>query len=159
MPEALSETTIDDMARAVHEHYLRARRAAGDDEAVVGWDELPHRLRDDNRDHARDVPRKLAAIGCALSRRPDLAPAVLTDAEIERLARLEHLRWMRARVEAGWRPGAVHDPQGRRHPDLVPWDELTEEAKEKDRSTLRTLPAVLAVAGLRIVRESGFSGP
>lgn len=143
--EALSERVVDDLARAVHDHYLRARRAAGDDEAtrpsMVAWERLPDRLREDNRDHARDVPRKLAAIGCAVTRRSDLAPAVLTDAEIERLARMEHARWMLAAT-------------GRRHPDLVPWEELTDEAREKDRSTLRTLPAVLAVAGLRIVRCS-----
>ncbi|WP_051760976.1 RyR domain-containing protein [Herbidospora cretacea] len=156
MPESLSATVLDDMARAVHEHYLRARRAAGDDAAtnasLVTWERLPGLLRDDNRDHARDVPRKLAAVGCRLTRRDDLAPAVLTDREIERLARMEHVRWMRARLAAGWRPGPVHDRQRRRHPDLVPWEHLTEDAREKDRATLRALPAVLALAGLRIVR-------
>ncbi|TKK83605.1 hypothetical protein FDA94_33210 [Herbidospora galbida] len=157
MPDLLSETTVDDLARAVHAHYLRARRAAGDEEttnaSLVTWDRLPRLLRADSRNHARDVPRKLAAIGCRLARRRDAAPAVLTDREVERLARMEHVRWMLVRVAAGWRPGAVHDPRARRHPDLVPWEHLTEDARDKDRSTLRTLPAVLAVADLRIVRS------
>ncbi|WP_062357343.1 RyR domain-containing protein [Herbidospora yilanensis] len=156
MPDPLSETAIDDLARAVHDHYLRTRRAAGDDEttnaSLVTWDRLPRLLRADSRAHARDVPRKLAAVGCRLTRRSDLPPAALTDVEIERLARMEHVRWTLARLAAGWRPGPVHDAEARRHPDLVPWERLTEDARDKDRSTLRTLPAVLAVAGLRIVR-------
>nr|WP_062339860.1 RyR domain-containing protein [Herbidospora sakaeratensis] len=157
MPDILSETTIDDLARAVHDHYLRTRRAAGDDEttnaSLVAWDRLPRLLRADSRAHARDVPRKLAIVGCRLTRRPGRPAAVLTEGEVERLARVEHVRWTLARLAAGWRPGPVHDAAARRHPDLVPWEDLTEDARDKDRSTLRALPAVLAVAGLRIVRN------
>ncbi|WP_062428205.1 RyR domain-containing protein [Herbidospora daliensis] len=156
MPDFLSEPTVDGLARAVHDHYVRARRAAGDDAAVntslVTWDRLPRLLRHDSRAHARDVPRKLAAVGCRLSGPGERPSAVLTGVEVERLARMEHVRWMLPRVAAGWRPGPVHDPRARRHPDLVPWADLTEDARDKDRSTLRALPAVLATAGLRIVR-------
>jgi hypothetical protein len=52
--------------------------------------------------------------------------------DAEAMARVEHHRWCAERLLDGWTPGA-RDNARRRHPDLVPWLELTEEGREKDR--------------------------
>jgi hypothetical protein len=47
------------------------------------------------------------------------------------------------------------------HPDLVPWNRLTEEVKEKDREAVRLIPLLLATyAGFAIApRTSLVSAP
>jgi hypothetical protein len=73
--------------------------------------------------------------------------------ELEALARGEHDRWMRDLVRDGWRPtDGPKDPDRKLHPLLVPWDELDEVEREKDRAPMRELPVTLARAGLEIRR-------
>lgn len=38
------------------------------------------------------------------------------------------------------------------HPDMLDWDELGEDVKDKDRMFIRKLPALLAADDLAIVR-------
>jgi hypothetical protein len=38
------------------------------------------------------------------------------------------------------------------HPSLVPWPDLAEDEKEKDRSTTRVIPKLLAMGGLQVYR-------
>jgi hypothetical protein len=40
----------------------------------------------------------------------------------------------------------------RQHPDMVSWDGLTAESKDKDRSAVREIPGQLGTAGFVIVR-------
>lgn len=71
-------------------------------------------------------------------------PAQMTPERLEQLAELEHMRWCRYHWLNNWRcgvpaDGGRKDPAGRLHRDLVPYCELNEEEKEKDRETLRIL--------------------
>ena len=53
----------------------------------------------------------------------------------------------------GWKPtNGAKDPDRKLHPTLVPWDELPEAEKEKDRDAIRGLPAMLARAGFELRR-------
>ena len=76
-----------------------------------------------------------------------------TAAEVERLAEMEHARWMAERARGGYTHGPVRDDLARTHPELLPWDQLTEETKEKDRAFIRGLPAYLASVGFQIIRR------
>lgn len=63
---------------------------------------------------------------------------------LELLAELEHIRWCRYHYLNNWRPGTPpngkrKDPASRVHADLVPYSQLDEPAKEKDRENLRVL--------------------
>lgn len=64
-------------------------------------------------------------------------------AELEKLAELEHIRWMRYHYIHNWKQGKVEsgtkDPENRIHADLVPYEELSESEKEKDRENVRIL--------------------
>jgi len=70
----------------------------------------------------------------------------LTGPEIEQLAILEHERWCADRWLAGWVHGAVRDDLRRQHPDLVPYDQLSDPVKEYDREAVRRVPHLLRMA-------------
>ena len=66
---------------------------------------------------------------------------------MELLAELEHIRWCRYHWLNNWtfgRPedGGRKDPARRIHRDLVPYGDLTEEEREKDRENIRILLSV-----------------
>jgi hypothetical protein len=42
------------------------------------------------------------------------------------------------------------------HPLLVPWEQLSEEEREKDRDTIRELPGIVELAGFRVQRPYGI---
>jgi hypothetical protein len=69
---------------------------------------------------------------------------------VEKLAQMEHVRWMQERTAAG----KVYGPrrEGNQHPDLVDWQYLSETARDKDRDAIRELPAILGEAGFQIIR-------
>ena len=98
-------------------------------------------------------------IDCTIAPRSAGRPAFeLSEGEVERLARHEHDRWVAERTGQGWRLGD-RDDDAKRHPDLIPWERLSEESKNKDREAVRNLPTIydpaLAEVGLQIVRLSG----
>lgn len=153
------------LAQAIHEAYVRAVHAASLDTAtgqgaVPGsrislrpWEELPEWLKESNRAQARQVGEKLAVIGCLTV--PAFDPALtfaFAEAEVQLLARLEHERWVTERIAQASLPGP--GPDGRGHPDLVPWEELTDEARAKDVQAVRSIPVILASVGFQVLRAS-----
>jgi hypothetical protein len=79
-----------------------------------------------------------------------------TQDELDILAPLEHQRWWDERRRQGWTHGPVKDVAARRHPDMVPWSELSEAVRKKDVDNIRLIPTVLATyAGVAIVRRGG----
>jgi hypothetical protein len=97
---------------------------------------------------------------------------VFPDADLEELAEQEHERWIRAKLQAGWRWAEQTDKHHKRHRDLVPWHtlsdaerarrytpaeaigpgELPEAEKDKDRALVRAIPHLLAEVGYTIAR-------
>jgi hypothetical protein len=83
----------------------------------------------------------------------ELSPDLL--ALTERLAENAHDHWARRRIAEGWTFGERRDDEAKRHPCLVPYDELPEAEKQYDRDTaMETLRAILAL-GYRIERGGG----
>jgi hypothetical protein len=160
----MHEVAAANLARSIHESYRTAAEGrshdaagAGAGPAVIPWEKLDEEYRAANRAQAEDFTNKLRRIGCTIAPRSARMPAFdLRGDELEVLAVQEHDRWMAERAGRGWRHGPVRDDRKKLHPDLVPWDELTEASKEKDRDAVRNLPTVydtaLAEVGLQIVR-------
>ena len=70
----------------------------------------------------------------------------------EQLAENAHEHWTRRRIAKGWSWGPQRDDAAKRHPCLVPYDQLPDSDKQYDRdSALETLRAILAL-GYRIER-------
>lgn len=148
-PAVLLDSTVERIARALHDAYRRTASAA--DESAVSWDHLPDQLRASNRAQAAHVAQKMRVTGRVLVPDDGSPPDDFTADEIEVLGRLEHERWVQERVAAGWTPGR-RDSAARTTPYLVPWEELGEDMREIDRRFVRALPNVLADAGLLLRR-------
>ena len=72
---------------------------------------------------------------------------------IERLANNNHDQWALKRISEGWQFGSDRDDRAKAHPDLVPYEELSESEKEYDRiSVVETLKAIIAI-GYKIEKE------
>ncbi len=70
----------------------------------------------------------------------------------EKLAENAHDHWALKRMSEGWTWGSRRDDEKKEHPDLVPYDELSESEKDYDRKTaMETLKAIIA-CGYRIGR-------
>jgi uncharacterized membrane protein len=154
--ERLARAIHDSYARAIHQAYLAAcaerGEAPGSRPSLQPWEDLPDDLKDANRAQARHVGEKLAELGCIMvpTFDPSLTFAFRDEDEVLRLARLEHERWMAERIGQGYVYGPVRE--GNFHPDLVGWEELTPEAREKDFQAVRNIPAMLSAVGFQVLR-------
>jgi len=64
----------------------------------------------------------------------------------EKLAENTHDHWATLRIQEGWTFGMERDDKAKKHPDLVPYNELSETEKEYDRMTaMETLKAIIAL--------------
>ncbi|MBI4870682.1 MAG: NAD-binding protein [Candidatus Riflebacteria bacterium] len=156
--DVLLEESRDCLARAVHEDYVKARRAetkppAPDDPALAAWERLPEELRSSNRQQADHIAVKLREVRCVAVPMDGraLAPFAFTPEEVERLARAEHARWIAERRLAGWLPGP-RDVAARRSPFLIPWDDLPDEVRDYDLRSVRKIPALLQLIGQQVQR-------
>ncbi len=150
---ALDGGTNEAVARALHDDYLAQVDPAGAPNAVA-WDRLDPDVQEANRRTADGVVAALASVGCGLV--PlyawDGAGFAFTDDEVERLAEAEHARWSEERRAAGWTHGEPRDDRAKRHPLLVAWPDLPDQAKRQNRQAITALPTVLARAGFEITR-------
>ena len=157
-PDLIEDGMTEQLARACHQHYLTrsldSGASPGSSPTLVRWEELDEEHRAANRDQAVDVGRKLSLIGCLLSPRYAGAPRFSFQAEeLEYLAELEHERWSADHLRAGWTRGPRRDLEAKAHPSLVPWSELPESEREKDRDAVLAITPILADAGLTPVRS------
>jgi hypothetical protein len=151
--DVLNDVTQGGLAHAVHDNYRAGGTGAPpSEEADKPWTELPERFKESSRASADHIPVKLAVAGLRLVSSPG-PPIELTPAEIETMSEIEHHRWMVERLAAGWTHGATRDAVARRHPDLVTWDILKEDVREKDRIVVRAIPDSIAAAQMSIRRE------
>ena len=158
---------LERLAQAAHEVFCDTLRARGyvygpetrDDEkthsSLRPYAELPEEDKEQNRGFVTDIPNKLALVGYAvLPARAGEGPLVLTEAEIEMLAEAEHERWIRQKLDSGWRYGASTNKARKLHRYLVPWDELPPGERDKDRALVKGIPRILAKAGYTISKLS-----
>ena len=115
--------------------------------------ELADTDKEDNRAAARRMGEVLAVAGLTLSADAD-RPESRLPADLEAMAEAEHNGWMAQRAQAGWSWAAKRDDATKLHPSMVPYTQLSEQEKEKDRSNIRHYPDFAARAGYRIVREA-----
>jgi len=151
---------LNRMARALHEYHRRSvhesGRATPDDRSLRDWDSLADDLIDSNRQAADHIWVKLRAAGCHAIRKgqPDPGPIVkeFRPEEVERLAKMEHQRWMAERYLAGWEWAEKKNTPNRKSPYLVPWEQLDDETAQWDRDFAEILPGLLDNAGWEIHR-------
>jgi TrkA family protein/RyR domain-containing protein len=150
-PELLEMTPHELVARATHDHYMRAEPPG----TSPKFDQLDPSLKESNRRFADGIGEKLQKLDWALVPSPlaglDGAEALMIPADkLDDLAEHEHERWCRDLFDEGWKKGETKLPKQKKHPKLIPWDELSEEDKDKDRRAVRAVPHVLREAGFDV---------
>ena len=67
----------------------------------------------------------------------------------EQLAKNTHEVWAAGRIKDGWTYGEERDDTRKKHPCLVPYEELSEDEKEYDRRT--------AMETLKLIVKLGYT--
>lgn len=157
-----TDHNLDEWARWLHDAYRAKDDAACALEpgrprssANVPWEALPETFRRANRDSARHFGAKLRATGRRLVPAGAALEAAFTPDELERLAEMEHERWMADRVRDGWSQGSPRDNARKVHPDLVPYGQLPERVKQLDRDMVLEMVAAFRARGwvMAVVRD------
>jgi voltage-gated potassium channel Kch len=130
--------TLNALPRKVHRDFVRKRVNEGrspDDPSMKRWEDLDPDLKDSNWQQAEHLKLKLRAItGINVDK--------IGEQDAEKLAKMEHNRWIAERCLAGWRLGSVKDVTKRIHPDLKPWQELESRVRQYDLEAVRLIPAL-----------------
>lgn len=72
---------------------------------------------------------------------------------VEEMAKNVHEVWVQTRISQGWTYGEERNDAEKKHPCLVPYDELSEEEKTYDRNTsIETIKLILKL-GFKITKE------
>ena len=161
----LEGTMLESLAEAAHEVFCEGIKARGfqygpkTDEklkthnALLPFAELSEDLKEANRLNVRDIPTKLAAAGyIMIPARSNEPPFNFPGQPLETLAEAEHERWMQSKFDVGWAYAPETDKAKKLHQCLIPWKDLPEDEKEKDRVLVRGIPEILARAGYAIVK-------
>jgi hypothetical protein len=159
--ERVLDSRVDEIAIALHQQYLGKVDAlgSGSKAALAAWDDLPENLREANRAAAEHAPILFAAVGRRIVSRLDCPAHELAAEEIETLARIEHRRWMADRIDRGWRSGPERNDDLLIHPSIMPFDLLSPQDQEKDRSAVRALQAALAHSRRHLIScQAGMPG-
>lgn len=155
-PEVLLDGRSDELARVIHEHYRDSIAAQGRDPnaepAGRSWENLDASYRNASRHQADHLGAKLAALDCRAVREELVESFTFAPLEAERLAVIEHKRWAADRYLDGWTYAPERDNARKHHPQLIPYDTLSEPMKDLDRYAVRLTPTLLARSGRGLVR-------
>lgn len=143
--------TWERIARLGHERYVR-EHPDPDIPSRRPWDGLPPFYRASNVRQVLTTLESAVAVGRSWGAGESANPAP-THEQLERMAQREHEAWRTHLLEAGWRLGETRDEAGRRHPDLLPWDGLSDEARTKTRDGVISSLELLATLGYRSFDE------
>jgi hypothetical protein len=150
---------LDTLARTMHNAYLKTLLARGgnseNNASLVNWSELPEHKKRANRHAAAHIDVKLRIGNCIASSLDAAAPEVAFPPDtpmLELLAQLEHRRWMADKHLAGYSYGELRDEDRMLHPDLIPWEQLPEDDREKDRDNIRQIPNLLRLQHQKVCR-------
>jgi TrkA-N domain/RyR domain len=146
-PQQLLDEKIDILASATHEVYRASTKDTGEQPAS-DWSALSEQAKESNRAFADHIPVKLAELGLDISKSG--IAASLSEADIERLAGIEHWRWSQALKIRGWRLGERNEIQ-KTHPLLKPWEALDPKEQDINRAMVRRIPAIVHAAKLELV--------
>ena len=149
----------EELARIIHSSFLEDLRRSKEkrrknDPAIEPWDTLGEHYKESNRQQADNIPRYLHAIGYGffpvVGREP--VRVKLSSDEIERMAKMEHDRFVSEKLAAGWKYGRKRDIKRKTHPCICDWDKLPQKEQDKDRHTVRRFPDYLAQASFEIYK-------
>ena len=154
LAKAFNEIFCEDLSAKGYKYGLVTRGDEKEHSSLKPYTELSDNEKEQNRNNVRDIPNKLASVGyIILPARGGEAPAQFQSDEVEKLAKMEHERWMQQKLDAGWKYARRTNKLRRLHKDLVPWHDLHPDEQENDRVLVRGIPRILEKAGYTMVRS------
>jgi hypothetical protein len=157
---------LEKLAAAAHEIFYEGLKAKGyrygpltDSKrkihsSLVPYEELSEDEKEQNRLNVRDIANKLSRAGYVMRpARSHEHPFNFPGEDLDILSELEHERWVKDKLNAGWKGAAKTDKGKKLHKALVPWADLPDEEKEKDREMVRGIPRILAKAGFAVEKS------
>ncbi|MCJ7624196.1 MAG: RyR domain-containing protein, partial [Anaerolineaceae bacterium] len=159
----LEGTLLETLAAAAHAVFCEGLESQGytygpvtdavkkKHSSLVPYNELSEDDKDQNRQNVRDIPAKLVLVGYIMwPAKSNEPPIGFPGPDLELLAEWEHERYMRDKLAAGWKYAPKTDKAHKLNQTLIPWDELPEEEKNKDRVLVSGIPEILAKAGYAV---------
>ncbi len=156
---SLMSATLDELGKSLHEGYLEERRNDrannfGTKPADVEWASLASKYKKANRQAGDHVATKLRALRAEISEGTSKDDFEYDKDQLDVLSEVEHRRWMASYYLDGWQYGEVRNDAARRHPDLVPWEQLSDGTKGYDREQIKEhIPKAVKLLGKVIVRD------
>lgn len=155
---------VEYMAQKMHEEYLDKERKKKitvlENYNLHLWNRLSQEFRDSNRAPVKRHWLYIHEVGCEtlpLSAVTSPGAFSFTPEEVEKLAEMEHNLWMEAKLKLGWKYGPIRDDSKKIHPLLVPYAELPDIERQKDRDIILNIPVRLRELGMEIVRKKSNS--
>ena len=172
-----SGDTLDTLARKVHAGYEEIF------EFKRLYDSLSEYEKDSNKGFAQDIINKLRECKClVVAERGIHQKFDFTDDEIEKLAKMEHHRWLKEKIKNGFRYASVEEVDKAKQENLnvkinalmFYWDQsdvkefeellagekgivgtgkLSDDTKKNNIEMIKKIPEILAVVGYTIVRK------
>lgn len=144
---------VEEIAPLIHENYRKDQKGKKPPghPSIQPWEKLREDLKESNRGQARHIEVKLKAIDCGYRRAQQPRLMEFSQENIELMARMEHERWMLEKRNDGYVYGPKRDDDKKIHDCLLNWEELSEEVKGWDFSTVEAIPEIfLAPLGFEV---------
>jgi hypothetical protein len=136
------------IARLVHENFVR-QYPDPQDPARRPWNELAPFYRESNVRQVLTVLGSAVAVGRSWGASAETQSSPPSPEQLDEMARREHESWLEHLKQSGWTWGAARDRTAKKHPDLLPWDRLSAESREKTRRGVVEALALLETLGYR----------
>lgn len=155
-----------DFAKAIHASYLDYCKEANAQSLNESFDKLPLEFKVSNIEQAKSYAAKLELINCFYSGK-DLDYPVIDDFSAPTphsnvvsdnlgfLCREEHVRWVKEKLDMGWKYGTDYTSTAERnakkiHRDLIPYEMLDENERKKDEIMINNIIPLLKKFGNNI---------
>lgn len=152
-PAIIEGGVREQLARAMHEDHIA--RTGGGDGYHRSWDVLTDDDRESSRRSADGIVDSVTALGYELLplRHWGRVTMPFTVEELDQLAEREHERWKAEREADGWSYGETRDNDLKKNPLLLPWDQLSVDARAQNIDGIQAMPGVLARAGFEVLKR------
>ena len=138
----------DVIAESIHNYYKKLHKGTEE------WATLSETMKMSNRYQAYHTKIKLGYLGYVVdvNSKSDKISINYSQSQLDILAQMEKRRWNAERLLSGWIFGKERSDKLRIHPLLVPWEELAEKEKQKDRDTVANITNTITSLGFSITQ-------
>ncbi|MCL1857657.1 MAG: RyR domain-containing protein [Oscillospiraceae bacterium] len=151
-PVSLSPQQIETIAEAIHKEYSQNNPGSRYD---IPWEDLTEEIKQSNREQAKRFIQHIEFLGLLVSTSDDVKTRVeqLSDEQIEILACRIHDVWAQSKKAAGWVYGQKKDNENKSNPFLIPYAEIPESEKDKDRVIAGSIVPLMKSGGVWVHKK------